>query len=156
MRTIAVILVGVSLSCPVLAQPTEGPQRAVSEQVSPWTQDQSHHQPSQAEIEQRRGAKTGAARATAGRTEGADDRFLAACATRMDLDLPLDSERTHSAFCTCWLGALRRSTNAVGVALVADSLEKRNGSAPVIPALPTDVDRSNEASISSCMPELAR
>ena len=156
MRAISIILVGVSLSCPVFAQPTDGTQRRVPEQVSPVAQDQRHHQPSQTEIDERRGAKSGAARATAGRTEGADDRFLAACGKRMNLDLPLDSERTHSAFCTCWIGALRHSTNTSGVALVADSLEKRNAAAAVIPALPPDVDRSNEAAVSGCMPELSR
>jgi hypothetical protein len=115
-----------------------------------------HHQPSQAEVNELLQAKPALAPTARPRIEDADNRFLAACDTRIRLDVPLGAQGSHSAFCACWLGALHQASAVRGVALVAENLEKRNAPAPYWPALPTDVDRSNEAAINQCLPELAR
>src|SRR5258708_39002522 len=94
MRSIAIVGVILSLSCPAFGQMTD---RLPS---------QPHHQPTQAEVKERESERLGAS-ARAGGARSANEgneqiqaRFFSACRASIHLDEPLGSEATQVGFCS--------------------------------------------------------
>jgi hypothetical protein len=127
----------------------------------PASESTGHHQAARTEIAEGDAARTitaSAGRAHEARRGGSGEatiRFLAGCMTRLHFDEPLGTEQAHRAFCTCRVDALSSSGNAGALAAVAANLEARNA-LETPPLLPAVIDRSNQAAITTCMPELSR
>jgi hypothetical protein len=164
MRSTAVIALVLSLSWPAFGEATDQSRPpALNQSVGQLPLDgMRHHQPSQAEVDEREDARFGAGRTQAGTSRSADlgsdrirRRFLDACMARLQLDEPLGSERNHRRFCTCRLDALERSSTREDLDAVARNIEERNAAKVVISRLPAGADRSNQAAIDACMDQLS-
>jgi hypothetical protein len=145
MRAIAIIGLGLSLSCPAFGQTTE-----------------RHHQPTQAEVGERESERfaLGDRVRTAGSAKPGNEqiraRFFVACMARIHLDEPLGSEEQHRRFCTCRIDALKASITPGELEAVALNIEERNAAMAYVHLLPVNADRSNQAAIDACMNELSR
>jgi hypothetical protein len=150
MRSIAIIGVILSLSCPAFGQMTD---RLPS---------QPHHQPTQAEVKERESERLGAsARAEGARSanEGNEQiqaRFFSACMARLHLDEPLGSQATQVRFCTCEFDTLKSSIASEDLKAVALNIEEHNAGRVYTSLLPANADRAHQEAIDACFNELSR
>jgi hypothetical protein len=149
MRSIAIVGVILSLSCPAFGQMTD---RLPS---------QPHHQPTQAEVKERESERLGAsARAEGARSvnEGNEQiqaRFFSACMARLHLDEPLGSQATQVRFCTCEFDTLK-SIASEDLKAVALNIEEHNAGRVYTSLLPANADRAHQEAIDACFNELSR
>ena len=163
MRSIAIMGLALLLFWPAFGQATD----RLRPQTPDFASDQlllgpmRHHQPSQAEVEEREserlaaGNQGGTARLAELGNEQIQARFLTACMARLHLDDPLDSEEKHGRFCSCRIDALKASITPEELEAVALNIEDRNAASAFPYRLPASVDRSNQAIILACMNELS-
>lgn len=164
MRTIAIIGLILSPSCPALGQTRDGLRPQAPELASGKLPPETirHRKPGRAE-----GEKCDSERLGAGvRAEGAPSayrenepikaRFLAVCMTRLHLDEPLGGEPGHHGLCTCRIDAPRTSSSPGELDAIAVNIETRHAGNATIPPIPAITRRSDEAAIQACINELSR
>lgn len=163
MRSVAIMGLVLLLFCPAFGQTTDRLRSQPPDRASDKLPLDSmrHHQPSQAEVEERESERlavgdwAGTARSAALGNEQIHARFLTACMARLHLDEPLGSEENHRRFCSCRIDALKMSITPEGLEAVALNIEDRNAASAFPYRLPANVDRSNQAAILACMNELS-
>lgn len=163
MRSVAIMGLVLLVFCPAFGQTTDRlrsqPPGLASDTLPP--QPMRHHQPSQAEVDEREsgrlavGDRGETARSAASGNGQTQARFLAACMARVHLDEPLGSEEKHRRFCSCRLDALKASVTPEELEAVALDIEERNAGNPYVDLPPAKANRSNQAAILACMNELA-
>ncbi len=164
MRTIAIIGLILSPSCPALGQTTDGLRPQAPDLATGKLPPETirHREPGRAEGEkcdsERLGASARAEGAPSayGQNEPIKARFLAACMARPHLDEPLGGERRHHKLCMCRIDAPRTSSSSGELDAIAVNIETRNAGDAMIPPIPAITRRSDEAAIQACINELSR
>src|SRR5260370_4040478 len=135
MRSIAIIGVILSLSCPAFGQMTD---RLPS---------QPHHQPTQAEVKERESERLGSsARAEGARSanegnEQIQPRSSSACMARLHLAEPLGRHATQVRFCTCEFDTLKSSIASEDLKAATLNMHEHNAARRHTSVLPATPDR---------------